>query len=109
MAAAMRRARISLCTIAEGTGFLAALSLVLTGCGGSGSDARAVEKALARQFLAQGAHCTLADHITHSGQRLPLYRCTFVEESSVRAMKSQAGYFLYYANGTVESIIYRQH
>lgn len=83
----MRRARINLRTITEGIGFVAAVGLVLAGCGGSGSNAGAVERALAKERLAQDVHCSSAGH--------GIYRCRFVEETGVRAMKPQASCFVY--------------
>ena len=96
MAAATRRTGISRRTTKESSGFALVFfaALGLAGCGGS-SGAATVEKALARQRNAQGVRCAQTGRFTYQGKRVPLYRCSFVEEVGANAMRAKSTCFVY--------------
>ena len=96
---------MSLSTIKErtelaGTFCLAGL-VFAAGCGG-GSSAAALEKTLASQRNAQEVRCAEAGRLAYNGKRVPLYRCTFVEEVRANAMGAEKGCFVYVKGTAVQ-------
>ena len=96
---------MSLSTIKErtelaGTFCLAGL-VFAAGCGG-GSSVAALEKAVASQRNAQEVRCSESGRIEYQGERVPVYRCTFVEEVRVNAMGAEKGCFVYVKGTAVQ-------
>ncbi len=96
---------MSLSTIKERTELAGTFSLAglvfAAGCGG-GSSAAALEKAVASQRNAQEVRCSESGRIEYQGERVPVYRCTFVEEVRVNAMGAEQGCFAYVKGTAVQ-------